>query len=103
MDNQYSEKVGEIVQNLLKILEDQDEYLFSDPVIENEVEEILDEIIIRYLGECSCKEDCTCSVPNVSVSYSVLQKILLMLVQVKMESLDLSECLSEMEEADVNP
>ncbi|MBD3260828.1 MAG: hypothetical protein GF334_03995 [Candidatus Altiarchaeales archaeon] len=103
MDKQYNEKVGGVVQNLLKVLEDQDNYLFLDPAIENEVEEILNKIIIGYLGECSCEEHCTCSVPNVSVSYGVLQKILLMLVQAKIEALDLSEFLSEMEEADINP
>ena len=93
------ERVGKITRHLLKVVQDKENYLFSDQVIEDEVEEVLDEIIEDYLGECSCEEDCECRAPKIVVSYSVLQKILLMLVQAKIEVEDLSECLSEMEGA----
>jgi len=97
------ERVREIVNHLLGVLQDKKNYLFSDLAIEDEVEQILDQIIEDYLGKCNCEEQCGCGAPKVVVSYSVLQKILLMLVQAKIETEDLSECLLEMEEAEIIP
>lgn len=91
-------RVREIAQNLLKILQDSENYVFSELAIENEVEKILDEIIEGYPRGCSCVGDCECQSPQVVLSYGVLQKILLMLVQAKIEVEDFSNCLTELED-----
>lgn len=104
MEKNKTKKVHAVAQQILRVLEDSENYLFSELTVENEVEEVLDQIIKRYLGEPSCEGDCECSSEEatVVVSYSVVQKLLLMLVQAKIEAEDLSECLLEIEGADVD-
>lgn len=104
MGDKISSRVQVVVRQIQEILSNTSNYLFSDPLVEDLVEDILDEIIEQYpegshtMRASSCGSECGCSEPRVVIPFSVLHKLLLMLVEARVHSEGLSECLSEMEE-----